>query len=92
MPPETANTTHYYFGTRRNHIVDDAEYNTMKIQAMHGAFENEDGPIIEEVHREMGTDDFFGLQPVLMSNDAAPVKVRRLLKRLIEQEAGTAAR
>lgn len=85
--PETANTTHYWFATRRNHIEDDGEFNKMKIQAMHTAFETEDGPLIQAVHEEMGTSDFFSLNPVLMSNDVAPVKVRRLLKRLIEQEA-----
>ncbi|MES3015365.1 MAG: aromatic ring-hydroxylating dioxygenase subunit alpha [Pseudomonadota bacterium] len=88
--PETAHTTHYWFATRRNHIVNDGEFNTMKIQAMHTAFETEDGPIIEAVHDEMGTADFFSLNPVLMSNDVAPVKVRRLLKRLIAEEAGAA--
>jgi len=68
------------------HTVGDGEYNQMKIQAMHGAFVNEDGPIIEAVHREMGTSDFFSLNPVLISSDAAPVRVRRLLARLIDQE------
>ncbi|WP_255353669.1 hypothetical protein [Methylibium sp. Root1272] len=84
--PETANTTHYYFATRRNHRVEDADYNAMKIQAMHAAFENEDGPIIEAVQHEMGTTDFFGLNPVLMTNDVAPVKVRRRLKQLIQDD------
>ena len=84
--PETANTTHYYFATRRNHLVEDADYNAMKIQAMHAAFENEDGPIIEAVHQEMGTTDFFGLNPVLLTNDVAPVKVRRRLKQLIQDD------
>lgn len=88
--PETANTTHYFFATRRNHIVEDGDYNAAKIHAMHTAFETEDGPIIEAVHREMDTSDFFSLNPVLMTNDAAPVKVRRLLKRLIELETKTA--
>lgn len=60
---------------------------TMKIQAMHTAFETEDGPIIQAVHEEMGTTDFFSLNPVLMSNDVAPVKVRRLLKRLIAHDS-----
>ena len=89
--PETASTTHYFFGTRRNHVVEDGEYNQAKIRAMHQAFETEDGPIIEAVQAEMCTDDFFGLNPVLMSNDVAPVKVRRLLRRLILQEGETAA-
>ncbi|MGQ0619709.1 MAG: Rieske 2Fe-2S domain-containing protein [Panacagrimonas sp.] len=85
--PETGDSTHYFFATRRNHIVEDGVYNQAKILAMHTAFETEDGPVIEAVHREMGTDDFFSLNPVLISNDAGPVKVRRLLKRLIAQEA-----
>lgn len=84
--PETARSTHYFFATRRNHIVEDGDYNVKKIQAMHAAFENEDGPVIQAVQDEMGTTDFFSLDPVLMSNDVAPVKVRKLLGRLIAQE------
>lgn len=84
--PETAHSTHYYFATRRNHLVEDGAFNEMKIKAMHTAFETEDGPIIEAVHGEMGEAEFFDLDPVLMSNDIAPVKVRRLLKRLIAEE------
>jgi len=85
--PETADSTHYFFATRRNHAVEDGDYNLAKIRAMHTAFETEDGPLLEAIHAEMKTTDFFSLNPVLMSNDAAPVKVRRLLKRLIEEES-----
>lgn len=85
--PETENSTHYFFVTRRNHNVEDAEYNEIKIKAMHAAFEDEDGPMITAAHAEMGTTDFFSLKPVLMSNDVAPVKVRRLLAKLIKDEA-----
>ena len=56
---------------------------------MHTAFETEDGPIVEALQEEMNTSDFFSLDPVLMTNDAAPVGVRRLLRRLIEEEART---
>lgn len=84
--PETAGTTHYFFATRRNHIVEDADYNRAKIEAMHAAFMDEDGPILDAVQAEMGDADFFALGPVLMSNDVAPVKVRRHLKRLIDDE------
>ena len=84
--PETADTTHYFFATRRNHAEADAEYNELKIAGMHQAFFEEDGPMIEAVHEAMGTNDFFSLRPVLMTNDVAPVKVRRLLARLIEAE------
>ena len=36
----------------------------------------------------MQTTDFFSLNPVLMSNDIAPVRVRRLLRRLVDEERG----
>ncbi len=84
--PASATETHYWFATRRNHVVEDAEFNQFKIQAMHNAFVSEDGPIIEAVQREMATSDFFALNPVLITSDVAPVRVRRLLARLIEQE------
>ncbi|MBA4286077.1 MAG: Rieske (2Fe-2S) protein [Xanthomonadaceae bacterium] len=89
--PETLDTTHYFFATRRNHLVEDAEYNLAKIKAMHVAFETEDGPVIEAVHAEMGTDDFFGLHPVLICNDTGPVKVRRMLRRMVDAEQQQAA-
>ena len=84
--PESASTSHYWFATRRNHLVDDGDFNEKKIRAMHTAFETEDGPVIEAVQTRMGDADFFELSPVLMSNDIAPVKVRKLLKRLIAEE------
>ncbi|GAA6142855.1 aromatic ring-hydroxylating dioxygenase subunit alpha [Hydrogenophaga sp. 5NK40-0174] len=85
--PANANETHYWFATRRNHNVDDEGFNQFKIDAMHNAFVDEDGPIIEAVQREMNTSDFFSLNPVLITSDAAPVRVRRLLKQMIEKEA-----
>lgn len=78
--------THYFFATRRNHDEDNAEYNARKIAGMHAAFEDEDGPLVQAVQREMGSAEFFSLNPVLMSNDVAPVKVRRLLDRMIREE------
>lgn len=89
--PEDEFSTHYFFATRRDHIEEDGEYNAFKIAAMHDAFINEDGPIVRACQEEMGTTDFFELDPMLMSNDLAAVKVRRRLQKLIEDEhaAGT---
>lgn len=89
VTPEDEYSTHYFFATRRNHIEDDAEYNAMKIAAMHDAFENEDGPIMIACQREMGEEDFFAMAPVLMSNDLAAVKMRRNLQKLIDSEQST---
>lgn len=86
VTPETETTTHYWFATRRNHLIEDAEYNQRKIEAMHAAFEGEDGPVLVAIQDEMGTNDLFGLDPVLMSNDIAAIKVRKLLASLREKE------
>jgi phenylpropionate dioxygenase-like ring-hydroxylating dioxygenase large terminal subunit len=91
VTPEDENNTHYFFCTRRNHIEDDADYNAMKIGAMHGAFEDEDGPLMIACEREMGGEDFFDLKPMLLSNDLAAVKVRRRLRDLVEQELSDSA-
>ncbi|QIM48574.1 aromatic ring-hydroxylating dioxygenase subunit alpha [Pusillimonas sp. DMV24BSW_D] len=84
--PETEDSTHYFFATRRNHLEDDADFNAMKLKAMRDAFELEDGPIIQGVQEEMNGEEFFDLDPVLMSNDIASVKVRRNLLKLLEIE------
>ena len=90
--PETGETTHYFFATRRNHIEDDGEFNKMKIQAMHEAFVTEDGPVLDAVQDTMGTSDLFSLGPVLLPSDIAPVKVRRKLDALVQAEQAPAAR
>lgn len=86
VTPEDDGNTHYFFCTRRNHIEDDADYNAMKIAAMHGAFENEDGPLITAAELEMAGADFFEMGPMLLSNDLAAVKVRRRLRDMVAKE------
>lgn len=85
--PETETSTHYFFATRRNHNVEDEQFNKIKIEGMHGAFADEDGPILDAVQEQMETNDFLSLDPVLISSDAGPVRVRRVLQSLIEQES-----
>jgi vanillate O-demethylase monooxygenase subunit len=87
VTPEDDGSTHYFFCTRRNHIEHDGEYNAFKIKAMHDAFWEEDGPLIAAAESEMGGEDFFALNPMLLSNDLAAVKVRRRLRDLVGQEA-----
>jgi len=84
--PETENSTHYFFATRRNHNVEDGEFNQIKIAGMHGAFADEDGPLLDAVQEQMPSNDFLSLNPVLISSDAGPIRVRRVLKGLIEEE------
>lgn len=84
--PESADSTHYFFATRRNHNIHDEAYNQLKIKGMHDAFVDEDGPVLDAVQEMMGTSDFFSLNPALITSDAGPVRVRRLLQQRIEAE------
>lgn len=86
MTPETESTTHYFFASSRNYRMDDGAYNDAKMEGMLEAFTEEDKPVIEAQYREMGGEDFWDLEPVLLSSDAGGLRVRRLLERLIQQE------
>ncbi|HMV54271.1 MAG TPA: aromatic ring-hydroxylating dioxygenase subunit alpha [Rhodocyclaceae bacterium] len=92
MTPESAMSTHYFFASTRNYLTDDAAYNEGKMQGMLGAFTLEDKPMIEAQQAEMGTHDLWALKPVLLSSDAGAIRVRRVLKAMIEAEQGARLR
>ncbi|MDF2180531.1 aromatic ring-hydroxylating dioxygenase subunit alpha [Neptuniibacter sp. CAU 1671] len=87
MTPESATTTHYFFASTRNYMMDDAAYNKAKMDGMIEAFTLEDKPVIEAQQREMGGIDLLGLNPVLLSSDAGGIRVRRKLRSMIEAES-----
>lgn len=86
LTPETETSTHYFFGSLRNFMVESAEFNQMKLDNMISTFKAEDEPLIAAVQAEMGTTDFWSLKPALLSCDPAPVKARRRLQMLIDEE------
>jgi vanillate O-demethylase monooxygenase subunit len=88
MTPETANSTHYFHSSTRNYRVEDEAYNLAMYQGLRWAFENQDRPMIEGQQKRIGDADILALSPALMAIDAAPVRARRMLERLIAAEAG----
>lgn len=91
--PETATTTHYWFATSyprkmgeegRQRALSDVAY-------LRGPFETEDLPMLEAQQRAMGDQEFWSMKPILLPSDAAAVRVRRVLKGLIEAEAAQPA-
>ncbi len=84
--PETDGTTHYFFATRRNHLVEDADYNAAKIKGMHDAFVDEDGPYVDAQYANIGNADLLSLNPVLLSSDVGAVRARRILRSVIADE------
>lgn len=92
LTPETANTTHYHFiaampsGTSLT-PEEDEKFRTMRRYA----FEGQDKPIIDAQQAAIGDADFWDLKPVLLSVDAAPVRMRRTLERLVKEEQAAAS-
>ena len=86
MTPETETTTHYFFAATRNFCTEDAELNARLAVMRERIFATEDKPMIELLQTRMGTTDFWDLKPHLLSIDEASVRVRRRLKKLIENE------
>ena len=87
MTPESATRSHYFMCSTRRFLVDDEDFSAMLRATLTQAFENEDKPMLEKQQQRMGTDDLWALKPVLLGIDSAAVQARRLLDRLIANEA-----
>lgn len=48
--------------------------------------DHEDTPMLEVQRGSIGGDDFWSLKPVLLPGDAAGMRVRRLLDRVIQSD------
>ena len=86
MTPETDTTTHYFFAHTRNFAIDDPEADERSRRWQQMGLTLQDAPMIEAVQEAMGTPDLDSLRPCLFSIDAAAVRVRRTLARLIAAE------
>ena len=86
MVPETARTTHYFYCSTRRFLVEDVAFSGYIREALSRAFVEEDKPMIEAQQRRLGEAELWDLDPILLPTDAAAVRVRRLLDRLIADE------
>jgi phenylpropionate dioxygenase-like ring-hydroxylating dioxygenase large terminal subunit len=79
LTPETAQTTHYIWGNSKG----------FKPQpGMIDPFGDEDEPMLAACQEMMGDDDFWSLRPAILPADAAGIRVRRRLEKLIREERG----
>lgn len=85
LTPATASTTHYFWSSavRQNSPLTDE----MHMALLSQTFDNEDKPMVEAVQRQMKGAELFDLDPVLLKNDAAAVRVRRKTEALLAAEA-----
>ena len=91
ITPETEFSSHYFFVNGRNQRRDDPEVDKALLDFFDLAFAQQDEPMIEQVQRRMGkVSNINALNPVLLQTDAAPVSARRMLAKLIAEEAAEA--
>ncbi|MGE3778066.1 MAG: Rieske 2Fe-2S domain-containing protein [Pirellulaceae bacterium] len=89
LTPETSRSSHYFFSmSLRGPGAAEAVKQGHETQKR--VFENEDKPMVQACQEMMGDADFWSLKPVLLANDAGAIRVRRLLRQLIEAEQGAA--
>jgi vanillate O-demethylase monooxygenase subunit len=86
--PETATRTHYFYAIAFPRAMGPLAESLARdnVQVLRGPFEHEDKPMLEAVQRNMGGADLWSMKPVLLPGDAAAVRARRVLQRLIEAE------
>jgi len=86
MTPATETATHYFWAQGRNWGEHDPRMDALRLDSLRKAFDTQDKPMIEAVQRNMGTTDLDELNPVMLSTDGGPVRARRVLRQLLEQE------
>lgn len=87
LTPETATSTHYFWTVGRDRKKDDASIDDLYLTALTHIFSTQDGPMIEQAQEAMGDEtDLFAHHPVILSSDAAGIRARRILQKLIREE------
>ena len=90
VTPRDATSSWYFWSFVRNYAVDDAEVDAMWRSAIEIAFVGQDKPILEEQQRMIGDRSLDEMNPVMVAADVASTRARRIMKRLIAEEASGA--
>jgi phenylpropionate dioxygenase-like ring-hydroxylating dioxygenase large terminal subunit len=87
--PETATTTHYWYGMGFPKSVGESGAAMVEdaMRYLRVPFEGEDLPILEAQQHNLGSHDLLELKPVILPSDAGGVYARRTLERLISAES-----
>jgi phenylpropionate dioxygenase-like ring-hydroxylating dioxygenase large terminal subunit len=92
ITPETATTSHYFWGFAWNWRIDDRELAEKVRNVSIRVFEFEDKPVIEAQQTAIGQDELIALKPIMLAGDAAATRARRLLQNSIAAERGGTGR
>ena len=87
--PETEYTTHYFFAISCPKSAGEwgAAHVKEQVKNLYVPFELEDAPIIEAQQRNIGDQDIMDLKPIMLGVDAAGNSARRILAKMIREEA-----
>lgn len=91
LTPIDMQHTQYIWVVGRNFLQDNQEVSQAMQAQVNYAFVHEDEPMIEAAAAYMKSEDLLSLNPVLLSTDGAPIRARRILKKLIADEQGAAS-
>lgn len=89
LTPQTRLSTRYFWAISRRHHVDDPTYDAMWQGAIKKAFEGQDKPIIEAQQHMLSRRQHIDIDEadhVFINTDAGPVRARRTLRKLVDQE------
>lgn len=87
LTPATERTTHYHFAAAMppgTNLSPEADQRFRQLRRF--AFEEQDKPMLYAQQQAMGDAEFWDLKPVLLSVDAGPVRMRRTLERMVQEE------
>jgi vanillate O-demethylase monooxygenase subunit len=90
VTPETSERSHYFVCSTRRYRQDDPAFVEMLRKTLLHAFDTEDKPMIELQQAEIGPHDLLELDPILLRVDAAAVRARRYLRKLIDEDVVSA--
>lgn len=86
VTPETATTTHYFWGIARPNLGEPPEFHEFAKQRLRQAFVSEDANMLEAQQRAMKSLDFWAERPVVLPEDSGAIRARHLIAKLVREE------
>ncbi|AET92430.1 vanillate monooxygenase [Burkholderia sp. YI23] len=86
LTPETEHSTHYFYAHARSFKIDDPATDVLVREWQQVAFNEQDKPMIEAQQKIIGERELMDMRPVLLATDAGAVRIRRVIRKLIQEE------